>query len=69
MPSENLVRMAESCSAVRHGIGRMLLAPPDSDARAAAELDYRRALRDLLRHVREAECGLLLEAAGELSRS
>ena len=69
MPSENLVRMAEACSKVRHGIGRMLLAPPDSDARTAAELDYRRALRDLLRHVREAECGLLLEAAGELLRS
>lgn len=69
MPSENLIRLAESCSAVRHAIGRMLLAVPGSDARADAEASYRESLRTLLGLVREEECGMLLEAAGELSKS
>ncbi len=67
MHSENLIRMAEACSGVRRGIGRMLLAAEGSEAREEAEREYRTALRELLRHVREEECGLLLESAGELS--
>jgi hypothetical protein len=67
MPVENLIRMAESCSAVRRAIGRMLLAPEGSEARAEAERAYHESLRELLREVRDEECGLLLEAAGELS--
>ncbi|MCG3134312.1 MAG: hypothetical protein HMLKMBBP_01607 [Planctomycetes bacterium] len=67
MQSENLIHMAESCSDVRRAIGRMLLAPEGSDERAAAEEHYHDALRGLLRRVREEECGILLEAAGELA--
>ena len=68
MPSENLIHMAESCSALRRAIGRMLLSPVGSEDRAEAERMYHASLRDLLRQVREEECGLLLEAAGELSK-
>ena len=68
MSSENLIRLAESCSVVRRMIGRALLSPEDSPARAAAEEEYRAALRELLRIVRDEECALLLESAGELSR-
>lgn len=69
MPSENLIRMAESCSSVRRAIGRMLLSPEGSPDRAEAERAYQASLRELLRQVREEECGLLLEAAGELSKT
>jgi hypothetical protein len=67
MSSENLIRLAESCSVVRRGIGRVLLAPEGSPARAASEERYRADLRELLRIAREEECALFLEAAGELS--
>lgn len=67
MSSENLIRMAESCSIVRRSIGRVLLLPDGAPARSEAEEQYRASLRDLLRLVREEECALYLEAAGELS--
>jgi hypothetical protein len=63
----NLIALAESCSAVRAALGRMLLAAEDSPERAAAADAYRRALTTLLRTAREEECGLYLEVAGELA--
>lgn len=63
----NLIALAESCSAVRGALGRMLLAADDSPERNAAAESYRRALTALLRTVREEECGLYLEVAGELA--
>ena len=68
MSSDNLIRMAESCSVLRRSIGRLLLTPENSAERAAAEESYRRALRELLLRAREEECALYLEAAGELSQ-
>lgn len=68
MSSENLIRMAESCSVVRRSIGRVLLSPEESDARTEAAEQYRAALRELLRVVREEECAIFLESAGELAR-
>ena len=67
MPSDNLIRMAESCSVVRRSIGRLLLTPENSTERAAAEEAYKRSARALLLSVRAEECALFLEAAGELS--
>ena len=67
MASDNLIRLAESCSAVRRAIGRVLLTPEGSAERLEAERAYHDLLRGLLRHVREEECALLLEAAGELA--
>ena len=67
MSHANLVALAESCSTVRASIGKMLLAPEDSPARAAAAESYRRALAALLRLAREEEYGLYLEVAGELT--
>lgn len=67
MPSDNLIRMAESCSVVRRAIGRLLLTPEHSAERAAADEAYRKAVRELLQHLREEECALFLEAAGELA--
>lgn len=67
MASDNLIRLAESCSAVRRAIGRVLLTPEGSPERLEAEAAYQEVLRGMLRHVREEECALLLEAAGELS--
>jgi hypothetical protein len=67
MPQANLVVLAESCSAVRASIGRMLLTSEDSPARDAATDKYRRSLKALLRAAREEEYGLYLEVAGELA--
>lgn len=67
MPSDNLIRMAESCSVVRRAIGRLLLTPEGSPERVEAEATYRGAVRELLLRVREEECALFLEAAGELA--
>lgn len=67
MSHVNLVALAESCSAVRASIGRMLLREEDSPEREAAAEQYRRALRALLRVAREEECGIYLEVAGELA--
>lgn len=67
MSQTNLIALAERCSAVRAAIGRMLLAPEDSPQRAVAAEAYHRALRNLLRVVREEECGLYIEVAGELA--
>lgn len=68
MASDELIRMADSCGAVRRSIGRVLMTPDGSEERVAAEERFRDELRVLLRHVREQECSLLLEAAGELAR-
>jgi hypothetical protein len=67
MAQSDLVTLAESCSAVRASIGRMLLAAADSPEREAAAEKYRRALRTLLRIAREEEYGIYLEVAGELA--
>jgi len=67
MSHANLVALAESCSAVRASIGRMLLCEEDSPERQAASEKYRRSLRALLRVAREEECGTYLEVAGELA--
>ncbi len=67
MSQNNLITLAEACSAVRSALGRMLLAPEDSPERAAAAETYRAALRRLLRAAREEECGVYLEIAGELA--
>jgi hypothetical protein len=67
MASDDLIRMAECCGTVRRSIGRVLLTPDGSPERVAAEIVFRDSLRDLLREVREHECAVLLEAAGELS--
>jgi hypothetical protein len=67
MSHANLIVLAESCSAVRSAIGRMLLCAEESDQRTAAEAAYQRALRSLLRIAREEECGAYLEIAGELA--
>jgi hypothetical protein len=67
MSQSNLVVLAESCSAVRASIGRMLLTSENSPARAAAADKYRRSLKELLRLAREEEYGLYLEVAGELA--
>lgn len=67
MSQANLITVAESCSAVRGAIGRMLLAAEDSPERDKAAEAYDRALRSLLRAVREEECGVYLEVAGEIA--
>lgn len=67
MSSDALIQMAESCSATRRAIGRLLLTAEGSPERAAAEEAYRTAVRGLLHRVREEECALFLEAAGELA--
>ena len=69
MTNERLIQLAESCSAVRASIGRMLLSDEASEQRAEATDCYRDSLRELLRVAREDECGLFLEVAGELSAS
>jgi len=68
MPNDRLIHLAESCSAVRASIGRMLLSEETSEERLAAADSYRRSLRTLLRLAREEECGVFLEVAGELER-
>ena len=68
MTNERLIHLAESCSAVRSSIGRMLLSEESSEERLAAADAYRRSLRKLLRLAREEECGVFLEVAGELER-
>ncbi len=67
MTNERLITLAESCSAVRASIGRMLLADEGSETREQAARNFRNALRELMRRAREEECGLFLEVAGELS--
>ncbi len=67
MTNDRLITLAESCSAVRASIGRMLLAGELTEERAEAREAYRAALRMLLRAAREEECGMYLEIAGELS--
>ena len=67
MTTDRLIHLAESCSAVRSAIGRLLLSGEGTEERAAAAETYRRALRELLRSAREEEAGLFLEVAGELS--
>ncbi len=69
MSQSNLVALAESCSAVRASIGRMLLSADDSPERAAGAERYREALKALLRIAREEEYGIYLEVAGELTRA
>ena len=69
MSQDRLIRLAESCSAVRASIGRMLLTPETEPGRDDVVAEYRAALRSLLREAREEECGLFLEVAGELSVS
>jgi hypothetical protein len=68
MASDELIRMADRCGAVRRSIGRVLMSPDGSSERVAAEERFHEELRLLLRQVREQECALLLEAAGELAR-
>ena len=67
MSQSNLIALAESCSAVRGAIGRMLLAAEGSPERGVAADAYDRALRSLLRVAREEECGVYLEVAGEIA--
>jgi hypothetical protein len=67
MSQSNLIALAESCSALRTAIGRMLLAEAESAERKIALATYGRELRRLLRVAREQECGLYLEVAGELA--
>ena len=67
MSHSDLITLAESCSAVRGAIGRMLLCRENSPERAAAAETYGRSLRTLLRVAREAECGVYLEVAGEIA--
>ena len=67
MSHSNQIALAESCSAVRAAIGRMLMSAADSPEHAAASEQYRSALRGLLRAAREEECGLYLEVAGDLA--
>ena len=67
MTNVRLIQLAESCSAVRSSIGRLLLSDDTSDDRVAALEAYRRSLREMLRVAREEECGVFLEVAGELS--
>ncbi len=67
MAQANLLVLAESCSAVRASIGRMLMAAEDSPERAAAADRYRRSLKALLRAARAEEYGIYLEVAGELA--
>lgn len=67
MSQDRLIHLAESCSAVRATIGRMLLTPESDRTRDEAVAAYREALRALLQAAREEECGMFLEVAGELS--
>ena len=67
MSQDRLIHLAESCSAVRASIGRMLLTPENDRNRDDVVASYRQALRSLLQAAREEECGLFLEVAGELS--
>jgi len=67
MSPARLVALAESCSSVRASIGKMLLAPEESQARSDATEKYRSALKALLRLAREEEYGIYLEIAGELA--
>jgi hypothetical protein len=67
MSQSNLIALAESCSAVRAAIGKMLLTAEGGREREAADENCRRALKQLLRLAREEECGLYLEVAGELA--
>ena len=67
MTNERLITLAESCSAVRASIGRMLLSDEQSEVREEAARAYRASLRELMQRAREEECGLFLEVAGELS--
>jgi uncharacterized protein YbgA (DUF1722 family) len=66
MASERLILLAESCSALRASIGRMLLADRGSVEHAAAAEGYDQALRDLLRHARQEELAVYLEVAGDV---
>jgi len=67
MSKANLIALAEACSRVRGSIGRMLLAADGSPEQIDAGNVYRSSLEDLLRVVREEQCGLYLEIAGEFA--
>lgn len=67
MSQAKLIALAESCSALRASIGRMLLVDPEGPEHDAAVAAYERAMRNLLRQAREEQCGLYLEVAGELA--
>lgn len=67
MSQANQIALAEACTNVRSAIGKVLLTRDETPERIAADAAYRRALEDLLRIVREDECGLYLQVAGELA--
>ena len=69
MTTDRLIQLAESCSAVRSSIGRLLLSAEGSEERSTAVEAYERSLRELLSRAREEEAGLYLEVAGQLTSS
>ena len=67
MESDELIRLAESCSQLRASIGRMLLTgQTNPDDLERAQQVYRRSLRKMLEHARRADCATFLEVAGEV---
>ena len=67
MSKDSLIALAAACSEVRTDIGRVLLAREATGPHDAASRRFEASLRELLRLVREEQCGMYLEVAGELA--